>query len=138
VTLVEHAIKGMLDDVNTDALAAKAEEMSLAILGAGLTAYRVAAVGAPDTPGHTPAGPWRPVSVVLAGDPQRGDGTTPDVLPVRLLPGGGGTAELLSSTILRMSGTGAAEAARMARFRLAAGPGAAPAPDGEGVRTPPE
>ena len=86
-----------------------AEDMRRAVLAAGVVAYRLA-----PTEGE-PEPAWTPCRIVLDGESAEGpDG---DTLHVRDLPGGGATEELLSRTILSMSGATEEEAARLDRFR---------------------
>lgn len=100
-----HLVRGQ----KTPEKSKKAEDMRAAILAAGVTHW--------SRDGQS----WRPVRLLVDGEPSEGDGETkPDVITVRLLPGGGSTEEVLVEKILTMSQAGAAEARRLATFRSAA------------------
>lgn len=100
-------------------VAAKGEAARAAILAAGVVAWgRSPADGAPVE--------WRPVRIEIgaAHDGIEGDGvSTPDVIPARMLPGGGSTEAALVTAILTMSQAGEAEARRLAAFRRSPGVG---------------
>lgn len=84
----------------------RGEDMRAAILAAGVTHW--------SDDGES----WRPLRLVIDGEPAEGDGiASPDVVTVRMLPGGGATEQALCQKILTMSQAGAAEAQRLATFR---------------------
>lgn len=84
----------------------RGEDMRAAILAAGVTHW------------SDDGSSWRPLRVVVDGEPAEGDGiASPDVVTVRMLPGGGSTEQALCQQILTMSQAGAAEAQRLATFR---------------------
>lgn len=103
---------------------AAAQEMRDAVLAAGVTAYRFAAVpaveaseGSAGTPGSPPS-EWCPVRIARWDQPSvPGVDGAPDTLSQADIPGGGAGGQALATAVLSLSGMGPEAVARVARFR---------------------